>query len=432
MQRKVYIKCGKWKIYMKCSMCGSNNDAKSGYCSNCVRKLHKKRVKNTILLLVLVICMAGVYVFKHKNINESRDIQLSNEISKELERQIYKDINEEIENGQDNNGTILENPIKQYFVDEAGIFNLEEIKSINAIYEEISTKLECDFSAIVVNEMDLQNDFELALKSVDYSLEDEMQIKSTVVFVYDVSDGEKQLYISERANSIIGSFTRSHLYRELDTVISSGDNVKIARRLAEIFEALCVKNGRLYKYNEADMQIIEKEIKKSVTYSNYKELLAIAEKNADWHDRNSIGNAFALLDMDDDGIEELIVETSYTMEYMPNTKMYYLFNGEDEFTATDIGEICCTYPPMFIVNNNILGTYDRMSDYLASKYYSLDNGELKEVIAESIKLGEINNEFIYEYRMNGENVSESECDPYLTYFDGIENPKRPNQGSFVV
>lgn len=55
-----------------------------------------------------------------------------------------------------------------------------------------------------------------------------------------------------------------------------------------------------------------------------------------------------------------------------------------------------------------------------------------EIQAEIIKLGEINNEFIYEYRMNGENVSESECDPYLTYFDGIENPKRPNQGSFVV
>lgn len=333
--------------------------------------------------------------------------------------------------------------IKKYFVDEAGVFSKEESEVINRKYKEISDKWECDIATIFVNHSNIDiysNQQDIFEK---YSLGYESVGEKAILMLYSVIDQSKGLFYAGETGELIGINMSAEIEEFLEGCMHTEEKeknkyIKIAESLENIFNRLYVITGEKYKFNEIDMVNVEIEVGKQRAYDNYNSLLSKSAENEEWNDNSLPIDEFSMLDINGDGIEELIVgiKNTFVVERQEGviektTEWYYIFELYGDELICKGGMFC--YTPIYVVNNNSVGGFYSLGDYYVKTTYFLEsNNEINELAVEAFRMDIDESGYgIYECNKNGIDASQEEVLPYVNYFNETGNGNHPQIGTYV-
>ena len=212
----------------------------------------------------------------------------------------------------------------QRVYDFAGVLNKEDKKQLELEYSKVSENWNCNFAIFFMDIVNDETEVEI-FEVLEQSNNNWNRSIPNIVFVYEVMKNEMYAYSSNGSGEMFGDYSQeycSYVTMMYYVPEDSSDFYNRGAIMLNPFVEIHEKFDSTYTLCEEDLQQLEKICKKSIAFSEYRLMLEGSIQTI------VLGNqeikAFGLIDMNEDGLDELIVDAGDNEE----TK-YYILQWED-------------------------------------------------------------------------------------------------------
>lgn len=391
---------------MYCEHCGTKVEDTDVYCQNCGEIIsanykeanagYKLPAKLLLIVGALVIIFGVIfwisnYITAPKQVSETnadaQDFQDIPDTNTEYSEE-YMDFDIYTATEDETTETTVEDSVQtfssQLVFDFADVLNEEDEKQLALEYSKISEAWKCNFAIFFLNDINEKSEAELYDILEQSNTYWDSSIPN-IVYAYSVSNGQMNAYSSNNSLDMLGMYTKEYIDCNSTThyaPIDSSDYYSTGAVLLNTFSSLHEYVDDSYTFCEEDLRKVELDCKKALAYKDYRLLLdgtigteILTECTID---------GFCLVDMNADGLEELVVST---LDFI-DVDTYYIFQW-DNFEFYSWLRISQDVSPLYIKEDNSLLAYWLGDDTLYPYHYVLtDNGiEIKDD-EPGIKFGE--------------------------------------------
>lgn len=375
---------------MYCENCGTKVEDNDMYCPNCgdIISANYKEPNSELKFVVRIFVFLGVfvlifgiifgvynYITAKKQVPETYEYpqDVSNDYSEETsDFDVYKATEDTTTETADANSAettslqqILEGIVEeedafddmgdvslQRVYDFADVLNEGDEEQLNLEYSQMSKEWKCNFAIFFLNDINEKSETEL-FKILEQSNTYWDSNIPNIVYVYGVSSGQRNTYSSNNSLDMLGMYTKEYINCNSTTYFVPEESVDFYNTGAiqlSMYSLLHEYMDATYTFCEEDLKKVEADCKKALAYQDYRLLLEGIIGTEILEDCEIDG--FSLVDMNTDGLEELVVETVDSIDVVT----YYIIQWEN-FEFYSWLKISQDVSPLYIKEDNSLVAY---------------------------------------------------------------------------